>query len=61
MSVGSGLDNMFKDVPKDATLKRFCKDTSKYPQINPEDNTVESGDNEFRYRDSCETNDQDEE
>jgi hypothetical protein len=48
MSIGSGLENMLKDAPKDFTLKRFCTST-KYPQINPEDNTVESTDNEFRY------------
>lgn len=53
---------MLKDAPKDFTLKRFCTST-KYPQINPEDNTVESTDNEFRYqyRDSGQGDEEDNE
>ncbi len=63
MSIGSGLESMLKDGPKDSTLKRFCSSNSKYQQINPEDNTVENTDNEFhyKYRDSGQTNDEDEE
>jgi hypothetical protein len=62
MSIGSGLENMLKDAPKDFTLKRFCS-SAKYPQINPEDNTVESTDNQFRYqyRDSGQGHEEEEE
>ena len=40
LSVGSGLENLLKEAPKDETLRRFC--APKHHFINPEEaNTVE--------------------
>ena len=56
LSIGSGLESLLKDAPKDETLRRFCQ-PGKSMYLNPEEaNTVEK---EFGPQDEQEEDDDD--